>query len=137
MHEYTDYYSQAAAVVAAGSSDSIERHGNIKKTLSTDSHWIGVTLLSLAVGCMCVRSYQPESGRFSHQGSQLIRTAFAIVYRIATDLARFLLSVLAIKAELLLQGTNTVWAALHRIGTEISRLIAAFLYPVATTIWAS
>jgi hypothetical protein len=137
MHEYTDSYSQAAAFVAAGSSDSIERHGNSKKSLSTDSDWIGVTLLSLAVGCMCIRSYQPESGIFSHQGAQLVRTAFAIAYRIATDLARFVLSVLAIKAELLLHGTNTVWAALHRIGTEISKLIADFLYPVATTIWTS
>jgi len=120
MERYTDYYFQAAALTAVGN--------------STDTNCITVTMLSLAMGGMCVHCHQLMTGHLAHKVMQLIRAASAIIQRTATNLARFGLNILAKNLELLLEGSSTGSVTFHKVDTEIDS-INAILRPVATKIW--
>ena len=103
-------------------------------TTGGDMDWIAVALVALAISWMYSQTYQPGTGSLSQRGAPLVRAALAVVRRLATDLARYVLTILAITAELLLEGKNTSSAILHRVGREVNRVIDT-ARPAASKAW--
>lgn len=133
MRKTADYHARAAAFAATRQRDRSNEYGNTTPTNDTD--WIVVALVSLAAGWICFQYFQPETGNLSTHGGPLIRATFAIARRLVTDLARFVLTILAITAELLLAGSMIGSFILRKAYAVTKRLLRAVCAPVATKIW--
>jgi hypothetical protein len=132
MREYDDHGAQAHAWAASHSSDRTHDGVNTPATIGID--WIAVSILLIFVGWICSQYYHVETGNISRTGKPFVHAIFAIVRRLATDLARFMLTILAITAELLLWGKNASLAAVRKNREEISRYTASALQPVAKKV---
>jgi hypothetical protein len=132
MRKYDDHGTQAHAWAASQPSD--RTHDGVKTTATVGIDWITVSILCLFIGWVCSQYYHVETGNISRTGKPFVRAVFAIVRRLATDLARFMLTILAITAELLLWGKNAWFATVRKNRAEISRYTASALQPIATKV---
>lgn len=130
MQENADHHAQTAAFAAARHRDRVNEYGNTTPT--TETYWIGVALVSLATGWICFQYYQPEAGNLFTHGGPLVRAVFAIARRLITDLARFVLTILAITAELLLAGSMIGSFILRKAYAVAKRIVYAVWGPAAT-----
>jgi hypothetical protein len=132
MRKYDDHGPQAHAWAVPHPSNQVHDDAIITATASID--WITVSILLIFVGWICSQYYHVETGNISRTGKPFVHAIFAIVRRLATDLARFMLTILAITAELLFWGKNASLAAVRKNREEISRYTASALRPIATKV---
>jgi hypothetical protein len=132
MRSYDDHNAQAHAWAASHPSDRTHDGVNTPATIGID--WITVSILLIFVSWICSQYYHVETGNISRTGKPFVHAIFAIVRRLATDLARFMLTILAITAELLLWGKNASLAAVRKNREEISRYTASALQPIAKKV---
>jgi hypothetical protein len=132
MRSYDDQGPQAHAWAASQHIDQNHESVNTPATIGID--WITVSILLIFVGWICSQYYHVETGNISWTGKPFVHAIFAIVRRLATDLARFMLTILAIAAELVLRGKNASLAAIRKNREEISRYTASALQPIATKV---
>jgi hypothetical protein len=133
MDRYTDHSAQARAWAA--SSPSSRDHGSITTTITTGIGWIPITMALIVTGWICSQYYHIETKDISRTGKPFARAVFAIVRRLAIDLIRFMLTILAITAELLLWAKNSCIAAIRKNRAEISTYTASVLRPIAKKVW--
>jgi hypothetical protein len=133
MDSYTDPSTQAHAWAASHPSN--QTHGGVITTIMTGIDWIPISIVCILTGWVCTQYYHIETGDISRTGKPFVRAIFAIFRRLAIDLVRFMLTILAITAELLLWGKNAWIAAIHKNRAEISRYTASALRPIATRVW--
>lgn len=147
MHRFTYYLFQVAAYATAGPSDLLEQYDNIEETTierhdiveeatSIGTDWIAIAVLSIVACCVLyqLQFYEPETEHFQQHAPPLARATLSIVRRLGSDIARFILNILAITVELLLAVKNICIAIFWLIGTGFKLLIVA-LTPFATRVW--
>lgn len=138
MDSFIGYSHQLAVFATTGSIDRTEEDDNMEEdtTISTGTDWILITFLALVACLICyqLQFYEPETGDFSQHAPPLARATLGIARRLGADLARFLLNILAIIAQLFLEAGNTFVAALRKTGRGFKLAIAA-LEPYATNVW--
>lgn len=150
MHSLTYYVYQVALFATTGfnitikqddnienpTSDTIEQDRDIEDATSAGRDWIAITAIVFLAGFICyqLQFYEPETGQFQHHAPPLARATTGIARRVGADLVRFVLNVLAMIAELLLEARNGWWYTLFKFGRGIRYIVTA-LEPVATRIW--
>jgi hypothetical protein len=138
MDSFIGYSHQLAVFATIGSIDSTEQDDNMEEdaTTSTGTDWILVTFLALVACLICyqLQFYEPETGDLSQHAPPLARATLGIARRLGADLARFLLNILAIIAQLFLEAWNAFIAALRKTGRGF-KLVIATLEPYATEVW--
>jgi hypothetical protein len=138
MDLFIGSFHQLAVSATTGSIDSTEQDDNMEEdaTSSTGTDWILITFLALVACLICyqLQFYEPETGDFSQHAPPLARATLGIARRLGADLARFLLNILAIIAQLFLEAWNAFIAALRKTGRGVKLVIATF-EPYATEAW--
>ncbi|GAB7328146.1 hypothetical protein MBLNU13_g00175t1 [Cladosporium sp. NU13] len=152
MHGFAHYAYEVALFASTGYSDIIEQHGNIEdatgntikrndkieeaSSSSRGMDWYAGTVIVLLAGFICyqIQFYEPETGQFQHHVPPLVRATTGIARRVGADLVRFVLNILAMIAELIIEGGNGFWYTLRKFGRGIRHIITA-LEPPATRIW--
>jgi hypothetical protein len=137
MDLFIGYFHQLPVFVTTGSINSTEQVDDVEDApTSTSRDWILVTFLAIVACLICYQHqfYEPETGDFSHHAPPLARATLGIARRLGADLARFLLNILAVTAQLFLEAGNTVIATLRKIDRGL-KLVTAALEPAATRIW--
>jgi hypothetical protein len=139
MDLFTGYSHQLAIFATTESINSIEQDDNMEEdytTTNTGTDWILITFLALVACLICyqLQFYEPETGDFSQHAPPLARATLGIARRLGADLARFLLNILAIIAQLFLEAGHTFVATFRKIGRGFKLVIAA-LEPYATDVW--
>lgn len=132
MQEYTDYRSQPRALAATASIHSFNRDGNT--TIKSDTDWLAVAVVCILAGWIWSQYNQVEIGNLAKAGKPFFHAIYAILRRLAADLALFVITILAITAELLLECKKTWLATLRKLRASISRRIDSWR-PIAEDFW--
>lgn len=127
MHEYTDIQTQTAPY----GYDPCDTNGFISYITNID--WIGVSILCCGAAWVTYQYHQPIPSRLYYVVQPILRAVAAVAHRLAIDIARFLLTILGIVAELLLEASYLLPALLRGSRSRINQIVDTLRPPLRTT----